>query len=363
MKKTKIIINSAKAIYNYHRGKTKISNLPTLLWIEPTNKCNLKCVMCPNSKIPEDKLGFMKWDVYTKIIDEIKDYASSIYLLIAGESMLHKDIYKMIRYASDNGLRVLMNTNGTVLVQRDNIQKLIEAKPEHITFALDGYNAETYEKIRRGAKFDQVIPAIIDLLKAKKEQKLKKPYIAITTLLVGKEDYQDKEKTKQNFKNLFKGLPIDEFIIKQCNSWGNVFKDTDEFTYQKFEDKKIYPCGHLWSTISIRWDGNVIPCCFDFFSEYILGDIKEKSLKEIWNDQPIIKLRQAMLKNEATQIYPLCDGCVIQHSKPILGIPAGMRSAIGNNACSILGNKLEKQIIKLAKKVTPSFPLEIDEEQ
>ncbi|MBU0999522.1 radical SAM protein [Patescibacteria group bacterium] len=363
MKKTKIIINSIKAIYNYHQDKTKISNLPTLLWIEPTNKCNINCIMCPNSEIPKDKLGFMEWDVYTKIIDEIKDYASSIYLLIAGESLLHKDIYKMIKYASDRGIRVLMNTNGTVLVQRDNIKKLLEAEPEHITFALDGYNAETYEKIRRGAKFNQVIPAIIDLLKAKKEQRRKKPYIAITTLLVGKENYQDKEKAKHNFKKLFKDLPVNEFIIKQCNSWGNVFKNTNEFTYQKFEDKKTYPCGHLWSTVSIRWDGTVIPCCFDFFNGYILGDVKEKRLKEIWNDQPMIKLRKAMIENKATQIYPLCDGCIIRNSKPVFGIPAGMRSAIGNNACSVLGNNLEKIIIKLAKKISPSFPLEIDSDK
>jgi len=362
MKKIKVLVNNAKAFYGYHRGNIKISNLPTLLWIEPTNKCNLKCIMCPNTKIPENKLGFMSWEVYTKIIDEIREFASGIYLLISGESFLHKDIYKMIRYASDEGIRVLINTNATTLIQHGNVQKLLNSEPEHITFALDGYNAETYEKIRVGAKFDEVVMGIKDFLRTKKEQKKKKPYVAITTLLVGIENYKDKERAKHDFQALFQNLPVDEFIIKQCNTWGSIFKDTDKFVHQT-PNREFYPCGHLWSTLSIHWDGSVVPCCFDFFFEYVLGNIKAKSLKEIWNDEPMLKLRKAMLSQSPEKINPLCDGCLITHLKPILGIPVGMRATVSDSILSILGSGFEKRFIKVVKKLTPSFSLEIDEKK
>src|SRR3989304_1940804 len=144
-KKIRALSNCLNSIYNYKRKRAEVSSLPTVLWIEPTNKCNLKCVMCPNTQIPEDMLGFMPWDTYKKIIDEVGEFASSIYLLLAGESLLHKDIYKMIRYARDNNIRPLLNTNGTVLASEDHRNRLLESGAAHITFAFDGYNKETYE--------------------------------------------------------------------------------------------------------------------------------------------------------------------------------------------------------------------------
>ena len=51
-------------------------------------------------------------------------------------------------------------------------------------------------------------------------------------------------------------------------------------------------CVAPWMALDIRHDGEVKPCCV---SEYTYGDIKEKSLWEIWNDEPIRKFRENMI--------------------------------------------------------------------
>lgn len=360
-KKIRVIKNIGLSVKNYRKRNLVLDNFPTLLWIEPTNRCNLKCIMCPNVKIPQDDLGFMEWGVFKKIIDEIKEFAASAYLLIGGESLLHKDIYKMIRYARDNGIRPLLNTNGTTLHIKENRTKLLESGPAHITFAFDGYNRETYESIRIGAKYDQVLDGIVEFLKEKMDRKLSKPFVAITNLEVGIENYHDKIEAKKKFYKIFEGLPVDEFIAKTPNTWGGTFDDTNRFRHHELDKSQFYPCSHLWSTMSICWDGTVVPCCFDFFKTYVLGNVRDKSIKEIWNDEPMRRLRQSMQDGTYQTVNKLCKSCVILHLDPVLGVPAGMRSAVKDAITNFMGMKAERYLIKITKKLKPSYSLKIDE--
>lgn len=67
-------------------------------------------------------------------------------------------------------------------------------------------------------------------------------------------------------------------------------------------DGQIF-CVAPWMALDIRHDGEVKPCCV---SEYTYGDIKQKSLWEIWNDEPIKKLRENMLNDIPTKSCQVC---------------------------------------------------------
>lgn len=62
-------------------------------------------------------------------------------------------------------------------------------------------------------------------------------------------------------------------------------------------------CVAPWMCLDIRHDGEVKPCCI---SEYTYGDIKKKSLWEIWNDEPIKKLREDMLNGVPNKSCQVC---------------------------------------------------------
>lgn len=362
MKKLRVLHSNLKAIYNYKKRNVVLSNLPTLLWVEPTNRCNLSCIMCPNKDIPKEQLGFMEWPVYAKIVDEAKEFASSAYLLLGGESLLHKDIYRMIRYSSERGLRPLLNTNGSTLTNPQNVRELLDSGVEHITFAVDGYDRQTYERIRVGASFDKTVGGILAFLEMKKAYKRRKPYVAITTLLVGLEDYEDVRQARHGFRRMFNGLPVDEFIEKTPNTWGGIYKGAKEFKHHEIDEKgQFYPCGHLWSTMSIHWDGTVVPCCFDFSKAYTLGNVQEKTLREIWNDEPMLRLRRSMLDGSYRLVNKLCDGCVVLGLAPVLGVPVGLRAAVADAITNVIGFQAEKLMIRIAKKITPSFSLDVQE--
>ena len=47
--------------------------IPHEIIIEPTNVCNLKCPVCPTTYGMERKNGFMEFNVFKSIIDDLKN--------------------------------------------------------------------------------------------------------------------------------------------------------------------------------------------------------------------------------------------------------------------------------------------------
>lgn len=59
--------------------------------------------------------------------------------------------------------------------------------------------------------------------------------------------------------------------------------------------------------MSVCWNGNVVPCCYDYDEKYILGNVKDQSLAAIWNGEPMRRLRNEFLENNVTN--NLCKNC------------------------------------------------------
>ena len=75
---------------------------PDRVYVESTNVCNLDCIMCPTGlHIDTRPKGYMEWDLYTAIIDEIAPLVEAVVLHSWGEPLLHKRIIEMIQYAKD----------------------------------------------------------------------------------------------------------------------------------------------------------------------------------------------------------------------------------------------------------------------
>jgi radical SAM protein with 4Fe4S-binding SPASM domain len=347
MNKLSVIRDNLRALGDLHRKVTHLNNMPTYFWLEPTNNCNLKCVMCPTGMdmLTVDK-GFMDFDLYKKIIDEISDYASAVTLAVAGESLYHPRFFEMARYAADKGVKPLLNTNATMLTP-SKAEMLLESGITFISFAFDGFTKSQYEKARVGADFDKTLSNILYFLELKKKKGKDLPYCVLSILMLGLEECSPEEQTA--FMSRFDGL-IDEIRIREVSTWGNSFKDSETFS---FRQKQVYhpPCSRLWSTAVISWNGNVLPCIYDSNHELTLGNIKDRSLRKIWNDEPMLKLRQSMVDGTFLEYSPLCENCIVLGTPPIMGVPSGIRLTLADSITNIFGYRFEKFALAWANKL------------
>ena len=115
-------------------------------------------------------VGLMEFDLYKKIIDEGEKYnLPSVKLQYLGEPLAHPDLGKQIKYAKDAGvLDVMFNTNATLLTEEKS-HEILESGIDAIFFSFDSMDPDTYNKIRLGANYDEVMENILQFLDIKKK--------------------------------------------------------------------------------------------------------------------------------------------------------------------------------------------------
>jgi len=316
--KIKKLLRFMQIAWHYKRGSAKLPYYPVRLWIEPTSFCNLKCPMCTSKDLPPDKIGYMEWDLYKKIIDEARDFAYDINLFIGGEPLFHKGLPEMIAYAKERGVGTRLSTNATALT-RDKARAILDAGLDFIIFSFDGYEKEIYESIRVNANFDKTLKNIKSFLEEKKARGSDKPFVVFQVIeftdLTGKE----KEKERKAFMKKLEGLPVDRFSLIQPHTFGGKIEREEEKGFRPM-GRRYVPCTFLWYSMSVRWDGMVVPCCVDLAGEMPLGDANKESLIEIWNGPSLMNLRNKIATKHYQEVR-LCRGCDILWKEQVFGIP------------------------------------------
>lgn len=273
---------------------------PLYLNVEPTNACNLKCYTC--SIDGTRKRGFMDLDLFRRIIDQAP--AAGVYevaLFLGGEPLLHKDLPYMVEYTVSRGLEARVYTNACLLTPEKS-EALLDAGLSFLGLSIDGDNRQEYEYMRPGADFEQVMENSLAFLRLKQEKGLDKPYVSLQMIKLKDNPNQEIDPA---FIARFDGLPIDEFSVRNPHDWRGEMAD---IRVEKGGRYRYYPCQVFWSAMSIAWDGRVVGCSADLNGRVILGDVRDKSIMEIWNDEPMRRHRR-LLKQKRYRELPLCADC------------------------------------------------------
>jgi radical SAM protein with 4Fe4S-binding SPASM domain len=292
----------------YHNSETSLEYYPIHLDIESTSICNLDCPMCPYPEM-QIKKGNMNFELFQKIIDQCDGKVFDVLLHMYGEPLINKDIFKMIRYAKDRGVRITSLSTNLTLLTKEKSGKLIEAGLDKITLSFDGTDKETFEQVRKGANFEKCLQNLYGFLEVKQELKSRNPFTVLQIIQM-----RETEPGLKDFVDRFSKLPVDLLKVKSFDTWaGQIEHRTEEMkpsTYHRNnvnDDRK--PCPLLWYYMSIRWDGRVVPCCRDYDNHEILGDVTKESLLDVWNGKRFQALRQDHL-NGNFENSVLCAKCV-----------------------------------------------------
>ncbi len=287
--------------------------MPSRLWIEVTNHCNLKCRLCPNKDIPKSKKGYMDFSLFKKIINQIEGI-NDIYLFHRGEPFLHPGIFEMIDLAKRRPVTVRIHTNATLLDQK-NIKNILDSKLDFISFSFDGYLKQTYEKNRVNSNYSKTLEGILSFLNEKKKLGKKRPYTVLQVMEYDEEyGSSDFNMQKKEFIKKFEGLPLDRFVTRKPHNWGGLLN------IGTGSKKKYAPCTFLWYALVILFNGDIVPCPQDFNSNLVLGNIEEISIRNAFNGKKIKKLRKDIANKNIDGIIP-CNNCDRLLRSTFLGLP------------------------------------------
>lgn len=286
--------------------KKEINNdFPLVLNIEPTNACNLRCICCPReTMVLHQGTNYLSIKNFKKIVDEASEFAPLIMLNLHkdGEPLLHKNLPEMVAYARKKEVAKIihLNTNGTLL-NTNRGRRLLDAGIDDITISIDAAFPETYFKLKKNDKFDELcrdVESVIDY----RNKTNAKTIIRVKIMefdLVGKNEINAFLKKWQDVADVVQ--------ITGTHNWSGAISDitiTDETS------KVRYPCGLLWYALAVNSNGKVSICNVDWDYSGVVGNIGNASINEIWQSESIRKIRRAHL-SENWNFVPVCNECVV----------------------------------------------------
>lgn len=281
------------------------TEFPLVLNIEPTNDCNAHCFYCPRKIMIADKgTNYMSFGDFKKIIDQIPPEHKLIMLNFHkdGESLLHKDLPRMVKYTKDQDVAKIthINTNATLINTRVG-RGIIESGIDDITLSIDASFGDTYFKLKKLKGLETLEKNVREAIEYRNK-------IGSRTKIRAKiMEFGDvKREEVEHFVDKWTDV-ADEVQVTGTHSWSGAIDDM-EVTDEK--SHKRYPCALLWYMLAINSNGEVSTCSVDWNYSGVVGNVHEKSIKEIWNDERIREIRRNQL--EGVWNDPgVCDECVV----------------------------------------------------
>lgn len=273
-----------------------IKDFPLGVYIETTNECNLRCVMCPHKTLKR-KRGKMSQGLFYKIIDEIAKKQPSI--IVApfhfGEPLMDKLIFEKIKYCKEKGLtHVKLSTNGSLLSVNENYKKLVDSGLDRLVISFDAITKKTYESIRVGSKFNNFIEGI-DKLMSYKEKTGSKMRVVGQMVLMDNNSHK-----RKMFSEYVKRKGLEPHFVS-FKHWGEPLANLEGL------NKLRYACSHPLYPAAILCNGDLAACGMDVEGKYTFGNLKHDSLENLWQKKHNV-FRTAQLNGKYDK-FSICSNC------------------------------------------------------
>ena len=288
-------------------------NTPFIINVDPSDSCNFKCGFCPTGdRELMKKVGrpfiTMNFDLFKKIIDDLKDFSAPIKVLRLykdGEPLLNPNFAEMVKYAKDSGcvLRVDTTTNGSLLNPTLN-RKLINSGIDRINISIEGVNAEQYMSFSKyKIDFDKFVANIRDLYNNKENCEI---VVKINGDILTEED-------KLFFKKTFEDISDSAYIEHIMSCWPEFelrdgLEVNNELALYGQEIKEVSVCPYVFYSFSINSDGKVSLCFLDWSKKLLIGDTREEKLKDIWLGSKLRDYQKMFLEGKRKS-NPICRNC------------------------------------------------------
>lgn len=130
------------------RGGLNFDEAPFLAIWEVTQSCDLACKHCRAAAQPLAHPDQLSTEEGKKLIDQIADLHVPIFVFTGGDPLKRQDLYELIRYGSDKGVKIAVTPSATPLLTREAIFKMKEAGLVRLGISLDGSSAEIHDAFR-----------------------------------------------------------------------------------------------------------------------------------------------------------------------------------------------------------------------
>jgi radical SAM protein with 4Fe4S-binding SPASM domain len=300
---------------------------PIRVCIDITNKCNLNCVHC-HALANEYRHGdALSTEEILSLIGQCQQIGVFVLQLSGGEPTMHPDFELILEYALKRIPAVVLSTNGSTATP-DFADRLASMNLKSIQVSLDGATATVHDQFRgKKGSWESATKAIKLFTKAgirtrvactlhkKNANQLKEmvdcseKFGAVTfrlmSFMAGGRALRNQDwmltpsESREIARNLKKTTDAINKNIKVSHDIPFIepSKAVEKESFGEI-DQYFVGCEAGKQQIRIAFNGDVWPCALIHSSDFWVGNIRQKSISEIWKDSPVLdKFRQISYLN------------------------------------------------------------------
>lgn len=304
---------------------------PYVYNIETTNRCNMRCKMCPRTTMMTRKNEDINRETFIKVVEQLRphtdeewkawgdfcertydiredDMSENHFFLYVipkviqlhgyGDPLLDKYMAEYVGILHEKGFYSYFSCNPSN-INLERTYEILDSGLDYIKYSIESVNDGEHKAIRgEASNFTESYAKIQEVLKYKERNHLH------TTVVITMLDL-NRIHQKEDFDKLM-----------------DAFKDLDVYIYLKSEDCQWYRkdfhgtnsihwseiCKHPWMTMTIKSNGEATMCMEDFNNEIVFGNANTQTLKEIWDGEPYKKFRyQHLTAKDPIKCVDQCD--------------------------------------------------------
>ncbi|HJR65510.1 MAG TPA: radical SAM protein [Gemmatimonadaceae bacterium] len=289
---------------------------PALIQLQTINACNASCVMCPYPLFKKEfPRGRMDDELFEKIIAEIADRPEvhTFVPMLQNEPFLDKKLFDRIarfKQVTRGRVEVELVTNGAFLTA-EAIERIRDVELDVLDISLDAVSKATYERIRIGLDFEEVIAGVERVIDAQ---------LPRTSVFVRLVKLRDNAAEVREFATRWRARGIPVFIYTANNRVGALPEFDEKLRLTREQVPLIHRIGRraarAWlghcpapfATTDILHDGSVLLCTHDWARKEILGNVRDQTIAEIWNGERMREIRAAVYRRDY-ETLPACRNC------------------------------------------------------
>ena len=293
--------------------KATDKNIPFLMQFELTSKCNLKCIHCYN--VPEKKKLELSTERIKSILDELS-YEGALFMgFTGGEILCREDFFEIAGHARKRNFALRLYTNAT-LITHEVADKIRDIQPLTVEVSLYATNPHIHDRITGVPGSYAKTMSAINMLKKRgvniviktvimKENAREHDGLRAFADEIGARSVYDYviipkiDGSKQPLGHCMSDLEIKDLLCRNVKT--DAINKGNLNSLEELPDKDRPICGAARSGGCISAYGDVYPCVTWRVS---LGNLKEKTFKEIWNSAKVNQIRDLTIGD-----MKYCSGC------------------------------------------------------
>ena len=275
-----------------------VPELPTRLLIDlQGGYCNLKCPKCyvhgPDDSEALKKLrGRMSLENAKKILDEVSYARPLVQPCLWTEPLMAKEFREHVAAIKAQGFPLTLNTNGLLLTD-ELAQFFVDVKLESVSISIDATTKESLLKTRGTDQLEKIQEAVFRMLRVRGDSEYPRVGVSFTT-----------EEANRHERDEFVKYWIQHVDVVRV---GERY-DTDG-SVDQFKASKRVPCGHLYHTMPIHFNGNVSMCCLDGFQSTKMGNVfTDGGVRAVWHGEKFTEARRLHETGQYDKL-PFCASC------------------------------------------------------